>query len=363
MSETESVDQPGIFLVGTGASTAVGTTMAQSASAVRARIARFVEHPHVRDRSGAPIVVALASYLPAGLSWIERVGALVLRASREARIAAVPTRPMLGKISVVIGVPEERPGLAGRWWTPLCERLQTEVCGGPGIGDVEVISRGHAAGILAMSEGCRRIQTREAEVVLVGGCECYLTRRTLAWLDAREQLKSELNRFGFVPGEAAGFCMLASAEATERYGLSRLARLGAVAATTEPSSHADTNRINVGRGLTDAIGAVLSRLRDGQCIDSVWCDLNGERHRTDEYGFTLSRLSEQFADPSAFNAPAASWGDVGAASGPLCAGLAVAAARRGYARGTTALVWASSASGARAALLLEAEVKRGRDGF
>jgi 3-oxoacyl-[acyl-carrier-protein] synthase-1 len=48
---------------------------------------------------------------------------------------------------------------------------------------------------------------------------------------------------------------------------------------------------------------------------------------------------------------------VGAASGPLFVALAAAAAERGYARGPHHLVFASSESGERAAVLLQLDVK------
>jgi 3-oxoacyl-[acyl-carrier-protein] synthase-1 len=50
--------------------------------------------------------------------------------------------------------------------------------------------------------------------------------------------------------------------------------------------------------------------------------------------------------------PADCWGDIGAASGPLFANLAVAAGLRGYAKGPRTLIWASSERGDRAAAVV-----------
>jgi 3-oxoacyl-[acyl-carrier-protein] synthase-1 len=83
--------------------------------------------------------------------------------------------------------------------------------------------------------------------------------------------------------------------------------------------------------------------------------MNGEPYRADEYGFTVTRTRERFEAASEFVAPADCWGDVGAASGPLLAVLAVVAHAKRYARGGASLLWASSDSGERAAALLLAE--------
>ena len=77
-------------------------------------------------------------------------------------------------------------------------------------------------------------------------------------------------------------------------------------------------------------------------IDNAICDLNGEPYRSEEFTFTVLRTQTAFADATRFVTPADCWGDIGAASGPLFANLAIAAAQRGYAKGPRALLWASS---------------------
>jgi 3-oxoacyl-[acyl-carrier-protein] synthase-1 len=94
---------------------------------------------------------------------------------------------------------------------------------------------------------------------------------------------------------------------------------------------------------------------DGPRIDDIIGDMNGEPYRADEYAFAIVRTSRRFVDAGTFQAPADCWGDVGAASGPLFAVLATAAASRGYARGPHTLLWTSSESGERTALVLYSE--------
>ena len=57
-------------------------------------------------------------------------------------------------------------------------------------------------------------------------------------------------------------------------------------------------------------------------INDIYCDINGERYRSEEWGFVCLRLSQYFDNPTAYRSPAECWGDMGAASGPLFAMLA-----------------------------------------
>jgi 3-oxoacyl-[acyl-carrier-protein] synthase-1 len=63
---------------------------------------------------------------------------------------------------------------------------------------------------------------------------------------------------------------------------------------------------------------------------------------------------------SDFVAPADCWGDVSAASAPLCLALSVIASSKGYANGQYALLWTSSESGERGAALLLTVAANGR---
>ena len=100
---------------------------------------------------------------------------------------------------------------------------------------------------------------------------------------------SALNRSGFPPGEGAGFCLLASTAAARRHKLDVLAWVVGVATAIE-ENRIKTESICVGKGLTAAIhragrGPGLPEEK----IDFTYCDLNGERDRSEEYAFALLR--------------------------------------------------------------------------
>jgi 3-oxoacyl-[acyl-carrier-protein] synthase-1 len=204
-------------------------------------------------------------------------------------------------------------------------------------------------------EGARALLQRdEADLCLAGGVDSYLETETLEWIEDSHQLHSLDNSWGFVPGEAAGFCLLASPRAARALKGGVLARLIGVA-TAREENRIKTETICLGRGLTQALHQALEALPTEALVDQVICDLNGEPYRANELAFTMTRLARRFASPGEFLAPADCWGDVGAASGPLFAALAVAAGARGYGRGPRNLLWASSEGGQRCAALLQVE--------
>jgi 3-oxoacyl-[acyl-carrier-protein] synthase-1 len=90
-----------------------------------------------------------------------------------------------------------------------------------------------------------------------------------------------------------------------------------------------------------------------QAITATYCDLNGQRYRNEEFVYALLRTQESFVDAHDYECPADCWGDVGAASGPLFASLAIRANERGYSKGRFPLAWAGSNAGYRSAMVLE----------
>ena len=71
-----------------------------------------------------------------------------------------------------------------------------------------------------------------------------------------------------------------------------------------------------------------------------------------KFGFATLRTGEHFRAASDFVAPADCWGDVGAAGSLLHVALAVIANRKRYAEGPLSMVWGSSESGERGAVLV-----------
>jgi 3-oxoacyl-[acyl-carrier-protein] synthase-1 len=122
------------------------------------------------------------------------------------------------------------------------------------------------------------------------------------------------------------------------------------AASTRETKLIKTDAIALGEGLTAAVSQTLAGAREP--VDEVYCDINGERYRSEEWGFVAMRLGTAFRDATAYRTAVNRWGDVGAATGALNLVLCAQAWQRAYARGPNAMIWGSSEGGLRSAVLL-----------
>jgi 3-oxoacyl-[acyl-carrier-protein] synthase-1 len=324
-------------------------TAPATAAAVRAAVSGFAQHPYVLDTTGKPMVVAMAPYLDAGVTGTKRLAELAGPAAVEATAPLSLLRATKSPIPVFVGLPADRPGRA-KDISAVADRVRNELAAAAlRAAKATIIEAGHAAGAMALHAAWQAIRTGDAEFALAGGADSYTEPETLEWLEAHDQVHSagfQNNGYGFVPGEAAAFVMLGSASAAAGCGLDPSLEL-IVAQTARETNLIKTDTVCTGEGLTALFRGLAAALPHGVKIDHLYCDLNGEPYRADEFGFAIIRAGTLFKDPSAFTAPADCWGDVGAASGPLYVVLADAAARKSYAHGPTAGAFTSSESGER----------------
>lgn len=304
------------------------------------------------DRRGEPIRGCLDPLLGLDINGCSRLLAL----------AAPPLQSLLDKVThasswrepvpLLLGLPEVRPG-----WTSADIQHFTQALVGRQHArstlQVSVAGLGHASALQAIFKASQRIAQGAADLYLIGGVDSYFELQTLDWLDRNRQLAGEGSRAGFFPGEAASFVALASATALRTLQLPPLAVIGG-AYSSQEDRLIKTDTDCIGRGLSAAIaGAVAGIDAVDEKIDGVYCDINGERYRSEEWGFALLRTQQMFRDGTRYIAPANCWGDVGAASGALLCTLTVRAWERGYSQGPRALAWAGSEGGLRSAVLLQ----------
>jgi len=209
---------------------------------------------------------------------------------------------------------------------------------------------GHAGVLDAARLAVREIESERSPIHVIGGVESYLHPDTLLELQASGRLAAEGVRSGFAPGEGACFIALASSEARAALRLPSLARISKVHAAREEQAADD--REPLGRALTEALIGVLAPESGAPIVDDIYCDLNGERARTDEWGFALLRTRRSWREPCGAISAAGECGDLGAASGAFSILMAVWASVRRFATGPNAVVWNSSWGGLKAAALL-----------
>jgi 3-oxoacyl-[acyl-carrier-protein] synthase-1 len=340
-----------IVVVGVGGRTCLGVDLPSSVAAWRAGISGYQEHPYLVDSFLEPMVVAYDTTFDLAVTGHNRAIELGVSAAVDA------LRPLTADgygqvpISFLLSTSETRPGLIENFSVSVHAATATRLQAVAAIKGGGSIAGGHAGGLLAMLHASRTLREGSTKFCLVGGIETYLEAETLEWLDERDQLHSEANRFGFCPGEAAAFCLVTTLRTAREHDLVPLVELVAIAAAHEPN-RIKTESVCLGEGLGEAFRLLFESAPPVGPVDRIIGDLNGERYRGNEYGFAVLRNAGRFRDAADIDTPADCWGDVGAASGPLYVGMVVEAAARGYSKGPLSMVWASSENGARAAALL-----------
>jgi len=346
-----------VHLVALGASTPVGRDAWSSAAAVRAGVAGFRQHPYMLDKTGEPMRVAAAPWLDLeALTGIDRLQALLFAAVDQAAAPLMQRADVAPRLALAVGLPAARPGLDADLQARLIERIAKRY--GRLLTSHALFACGHAASLVALDAALHKLQSRDLDACIVAGVDSYLEPETLEWLEDGDQFHGAgplNNAWGFVPGEGAGAVLLFSDPTAQAFGTSGASGTNVLGSglAFEPKS-IKSPHVCIGEGLTAAWRAALATLPPDRLISDIYCDMNGEPYRADEFGFAGLRVRESFVSLSSFSAPADCWGDVGAAGGSLHLVLAAAANTKGYALGETTLIWASSESGERAAVLLGA---------
>ncbi len=336
-------------IVGLGARTVVGLLPETSAAAIRAGISRVEEYAHMIDATGQPLRGAYDRKLDEGLPGVERMAALA-----EHALAVLAARTCSGgalSLPLLLALPEARPGFSIAD-ERILERRLARPHGNLNLSSVRTVSRGHAGALEALHLAVQSVQSSAEGACVVGGIESYFEPRTLSWLSQNGQLMRVDARSAFFPGEAACFAMVASDATRRKLRLPSLAVVRGTGVTTEQAG-IKTDRDNLGIGLSEAVGQACHALGPRDLVHEVYCDINGERYRAEEWGLAILRTGQWFRDPARYVAPAGQWGDIGAATGTALAMLAIAAWQRGYARGPLAMLFAGSEAGRRGAVVLE----------
>jgi 3-oxoacyl-[acyl-carrier-protein] synthase-1 len=344
-----------LHIVALGARTSVGLRAESSAAAVRAGVSRVGEHPTMVDGAGNPLKCAWDRGIGPTVIGVQRMVELGIAALREVTSKIFHQRPPVDPLPLLLALPEPRPGFGRSDADRLCRDIQSATLPAGARVGVEPLGDGRAGVFRALEWAVRAIGERRTELCVVGGVDSYLEADTLDWLDSRRRLAREGIRAGFMPGEGAGMIAVATRSSYARFGLRSLAGVRSVATAQEPRS-LDSDEGLLGEGLTDVVRRATQGMNfPPERIDDLYCDINGERQHTDEWGFTVLRLPFAFRDGTQYTTGAGSWGDVGAATGALNCILAVQAWERRYAAGPRALIWGSSTEGLRGATVLENE--------
>lgn len=341
-----------VHIVATGARTPVGLTAESAAAAVRARVSRLGEYPFLVGLPGEALKAARDARLAVATPILSRLVEMARHAIAEVARKLMARAGRSLDVQVLLALPEPAPGLDPSYANWIAQEIATTEFPGVAVAGVRWSVEGHASAMRALAVAPSTLAVG-AGVTVICAVDSYLDARTLDALDAARRLSREGIRDGFSPGEAAAAIAVASDDARVRFGLPSLAVLRGVSLAFEARSPDDPVGL-LGEGLARAVTGACAGLRaPDERVDEIYCDLNGERHRSDEWGFALLRAPGLFRDGTDYRTVADACGDVGAASAALGCVLAVEAWQRGYAKGPVALVWASSNGALRGAAMIE----------
>ncbi|HYO54576.1 hypothetical protein [Archangium sp.] len=324
-----------------------------AAAAIRARISRIAEHPYLLDGAGEPLRCGRDSLLDQATYGVQRMVVLTNHALSQlahwlsARNAHDATTPVL------LALPEARPGFEASDVRALLGGLELSGTVGSAGFQVSTCGEGHAGVFQGLMQAAALIGEGRCELCIVGGVDSYLHADTLAWLDGQRRIARDGIRGGFAPGEGVAMFAVATSRARQRLRLPCLARVRSIACATEPRSLQSHEGL-LGEGLSEAVRLATACLDPQEDISDIYADINGERHRSEDWGFTLLRCPEHIKDGARYITAISQCGDVGAATAGLQVVLATRAWQRGYARGSRALLLGGSWQGLRGAAVLEA---------
>ena len=197
-----------------------------------------------------------------------------------------------------------------------------------------------------------KLSKGESDYCVVGGVDSYALPETVTWLDKQNRIRWKENKWGFVPGEGAGFLLVTTVKKAEKAGRPILANVLSVS-TNDEEIRINSSKTCEGRGLTKAMEGSLKHLPPKKKIDEIYTDLNGERYRADEYGYACMRNKEKLNGFGNFHAPVVNWGDMGAGTIPNLINLAIHKVNEGDSKGPYHMFTASSDNGKRCVALLE----------
>lgn len=344
-------------IIAVGMVTPVGVAAAPAAAAVRAGIARLNESK-VLNKDGEPLVMSWVKeeHLPPLSPSLEKLSAVTAHARRLLRLAAPALQEALepcpdpAAIPVFLGLREPWPDLPAAG-ADLLKHLEHQSQRTFAISRSKVFPQGRASGLVALEQALKLLSSdKNTPFVVVGGVDSYQEPALLTRLESEGRIPTGLITDGFIPGEGAAFLLLARPGQARRLGLTPLAGLDGVG-LGEEKGHRYSSDPYLGEGLAGAFARLFAQAEVPSPIRSVYAGLNGESFWAKEWGVAYLRNAKRFAEKVQIEHPVQSFGDPGAALGPLMVGLAVVGLQRGY-REAPCLVWCSSDRETRGAVLV-----------
>jgi 3-oxoacyl-[acyl-carrier-protein] synthase-1 len=354
VSTEESSTAADAVIIGVGARSASGLTALQVTMAARAL--HFDPRPsHMVARTGEPMATARLMSITDNVFGLDRLAALGGPALTQAaapwltvrRRRRVSPRP----IPAFVALPDEaRPGFDARLKTHLLGALEVSARITLDQDRSQLVFRCRGGGVVAFALALAELHRGECEAVAVGGVDSYFDPDVLERLDQDLRLHGEGTENGFVPGEGAGFVVLA--RRADARGLGHGGRVIAAATEEEPHPYGAEEPC-LGLGMTHALRGALGAagVATSRSVSWVLTDVANERHRVDEWSYAFARAHRAFTPDVIHEQPLLKTGDLGAASAAVLLVMVATRWKTGCGRGPLAVIATHSDGPTRGALV------------
>jgi 3-oxoacyl-[acyl-carrier-protein] synthase-1 len=183
--------------------------------------------------------------------------------------------------------------------------------------------------------------------VIIAGVDSYLSAATLAAYQEQHRILADDNNDGFIPGEAGSAIVVTS---SGRGGGLSIIGMGFAREYATVLSGVPLRGDGLSKAISDALMEAGLAMRD---LDFRITDIGGEQYGFKEASLALSRTLHERKEVFEMWQPADCIGEVGAASLPCMLGIALAAARKGYAPARNVLCHLANDDGRRVALIVQ----------
>lgn len=347
-------DHPKVYIAGMGMITSIGGSAVTTAAAVRARRKGFRES-NVLNKNIEPMKIARVpdDALPPLHEKLEQTDGLTARRLRLLRVITPAIEDTLSHytkkapIPLFLAGPEALPGRPAPLGNRFMEYVMMQTGASLDLASSRSFATGRTGGLQAIDMAFKYFASTGNAFVLVGGADTVNDLHGLRTLDNDDRIKAEAVMDGFIPGEAAGFLLLATEQGMTALGQRAGTRLSPPGLADEPG-HRYSKEPYHGDGLADAFRLALANVQ-GQQIKTIYSSLNGEHLGAKELGVAQIRNGDSIAENVKTEHPADGFGDIGAAFGPVLVALAALDLQKGWRPGP-ALVYCASEQQYRAAV-------------
>lgn len=342
-------------IVGVGAFTSLGLTSLQTAFVLRTGMPGFAPCA-LADENGEAVTFGLLPTVDPALVGTERAAEIAAPALAE---ACMPLRPFADqlRVGVVLAV-DEWLSVKDTWGAanPAAEMIRAIDARARQLlphSKVTPVARGAAGPAFVLPDAIAALEAGSIDALVFGGVHTDYEPARIRAIEAQGRLFSPNNLDALIPGEAAAFVTLLRADVARRAGLEIFASIESIGGGFEKANPDNDESAYEAKGLTTAFRAATKPLVDDKRTAGwILGDLTFEMWRLSEWQAAITRTRTSWGEPYTADNPAQRLGHLGAAALPLLIAYATEGFRRGFAPSPTAVAFAGSDAGERAALVL-----------